>query len=150
MRPSEVRERILADHESIRKMLEELEAAARGVLAGERRLLGPLRDRGEALLARLEEHMHWEDRYLSAALREADAWGAERAALLDREHREQRVMLRDTLKRIRANRRPATAVARDLADLVARLRIDMEQEERDLVDERVLRDDVIGIDVETG
>ncbi len=41
-------------------------------------------------------------------------------------------------------------LARNLLDLIALLRTDMDEEERDLLDERVIRDDVVGIDVETG
>jgi len=46
--------------------------------------------------------------------------------------------------------RPARIVARTLVDLAQLLRDDMEQEERLLLDERVLRDDLVGVDVETG
>jgi hypothetical protein len=41
-------------------------------------------------------------------------------------------------------------VARNLLDLVALLRDDMADEERFLVSEKVLRDDVVNVDVETG
>jgi len=150
VRPSEVRSRILHDHETLRKMLSELDGLARDTLAGELNLLGPLRERAEALLSQLSEHMRWEDRYLSEALREADAWGQERADALDAEHREQRQLLRDALDRLEDESRPAPMIARELADLVERLRRDMVEEERDMLDERVLRDDVVGIDVEAG
>ena len=150
MRPSEVRRHVLHDHEILRGMLEELDALIRDTLAGDQNLVGPLRDRGEALLARLSEHMRWEDVHLSEALREADAWGRERAAALEEEHREQRRLLREALERLRDESRPAPMIARGLADLVERLRRDMIEEERDTLDERVLRDDVVGIDVETG
>jgi hemerythrin-like domain-containing protein len=150
VRPSEVRHRVLDDHEILRRMLTDIEALARDTLAGDRQLLGQLREHGEALLARLAEHMRWEDRYLSHALQEADAWGRERAAALEHEHQEQRRLLRDAVERLRDEARPAPMIARELADLVERLRSDMVEEERDLLDERVLRDDVVGIDVETG
>jgi hypothetical protein len=150
VRPSEVRQHVLGDHRELRKRLEILEGLVRQVLDGERRLAGPLRNQAEALLTRLLDHMRWEDRYLSAALREADAWGQERAAALDHEHREQREILGEAVTRLRDEARPAQRVARELSDLIQRLRADMEEEERDLLDERVLRDDVIGIDVEAG
>jgi hemerythrin-like domain-containing protein len=150
VRPGEVRQRVLSDHENLRKMLETLEALCGEVLSGERRLVGPLRDRAEALLARLAEHMRWEDRHLAEALREADAWGEERADELEREHQEQRQLLRGALARLQDEGRPAPMIARELADLVHRLREDMLSEEKALLDERVLRDAVIGTDVETG
>ena len=40
--------------------------------------------------------------------------------------------------------------ARNLLDLVALLRTHMDAEERNHLDERVIRDDVVGIEVETG
>lgn len=94
--------------------------------------------------------MRWEDRHLAPALREADAWGEERAAKLDRDHREQRQVLSHCLAAVADESRPASVVARTLIDLVGMLREDIEDEERVLLDERVLRDDVVGIDVETG
>ncbi len=150
MRPSEVRDHILSDHAALREMLEEIASLSREILAGQRGLAAPLRERGRRLLERLLEHMRWEDLYLAPALREADAWGEERAAELDREHREQREILHEALQRLADDSLSPKAVAQDLRELVARLHTDMEQEERDVLDERVLRDDVVGIDVESG
>ena len=150
MRPSQVRDHNLADHEELRKALGALEELAGEVLAGDRHLVGPLRDAGEAFLRRLREHMHWEDRFLAQALREADAWGEERAAELEREHSEQRTLLAEELQRLRQETRPPHVVARELVALASRLREDMETEERHTLDERVLRDDVIAIHPETG
>jgi len=150
MTPGEVRARILADHVAIRGMLLSLEEVARRVRGGELSLLGALRLEGEALLERLQAHMLWEDLHLAPALREADAWGEERAAKLDGDHREQRQVLAHCLAAVTDQSRPAPVVARTLLDLVGMLREDIEDEERLLLDERVLRDDVVGIDVETG
>lgn len=150
MTPAEIRARILAEHVAIRGMLLGLEDVARRVMQGDRSLLGALRLEGEALLARLKDHMFWEDLHLAPALREADAWGEERAALLDSDHREQRQVLAHCLSAVNDESRPAVVVARTLIDLVAMLRKDIEDEERLLLDPRVLRDDVVGIDVETG
>ena len=61
-----------------------------------------------------------------------------------------RELLRFILERLRDPRRPAVMVAGDVTGLVELLREDMQEEERDLLDPRVLRDDVIGIDVESG
>ena len=95
--------------------------------------------------------MHWEDVHLRPALLEIpDAWGKEHAEELDRDHREQRELLSDALDRVQDPSRPPSLVARNLLDLVELLRADMEQEERDLLDERVLRDDLVTIDAETG
>jgi hypothetical protein len=150
MKPSEVRRQILADHVAVRGMLLSVEALARQVIAGERSLSGALRLEGEGLLAFLRNHMSWEDRYLAPALHAADSWGSERAEQLDSDHREQRQLLQHSLETIEDESRPAALVARNLLDLVQLLRDDIEHEETALLDERVLRDDVVGIDVETG
>jgi len=150
MTPGEVRARILADHVAIRGMLLGLERVATRVGEGELSLVDALRVDGEELLRRLLDHMRWEDLHLAPALRKADAWGAERAARLDGDHREQRQVLGHCLAAVQDRSRPATVVARTLIDLVGMLREDIEEEERLLLDPRVLRDDVVGIDVETG
>jgi len=149
MTPGEVRARILADHVAIRGMLLSLEHVAQRVRGGEQSLLGALRLEGEALLRCLQDHMLWEDLHLAPALRQADAWGEERAARLDSDHREQRQVLAHCLSAVCDESRPAPVVARTLIDLVGLLRKDIQDEECLLLDERILRDDVIGIDVET-
>ena len=150
MTPGEIRARILADHVAIRGMLRSLEHVARQVRAGDHSLVGALRVEAEAFLHRLGDHLHWEDLHLAPALRQADAWGEERAAQLERDHREQRQVLAHCLAAVNDARRPAAVVARTLDDLAGMLRQDIEDEDRLLLDERVLRDDVVGIDVETG
>jgi hypothetical protein len=149
MRAGEVRARVLADHVAIRDMLLSLERAAQQVLSGERWLLAGLRLEGETLLRRLEDHMGWEERHLAPALRAADPAGEERAAGLDRDHREQREVLAHCLVALRDEGRPGALIARKLVDLVALLREDMQEEERLLLDERVLRDASIAVDAES-
>lgn len=152
MQPSEIRNRVLADHDGFRESLDQLERLARGVdsvgTKGEER--GRLCALSDALLDRLLKHMQWEEVYLQPALREADAWGEERARRMDDDHREQREMIALLLQRLRDTERPAPLIVRDVLGLVDLLRQDMVEEERDMLDERVLRDDVVGIDVEAG
>jgi hypothetical protein len=94
--------------------------------------------------------MGWEERHLSPALRDADAWGDERARRLVADHLEQRALLDFILERLSDEERPAALLFSDVFGLIAFLRQDMEEEERDFLSERLLRDDVIAIDVETG
>ncbi|MGI9591194.1 MAG: hemerythrin domain-containing protein [Myxococcota bacterium] len=150
MTPSEIREWILKDHRMLRGLLDDLDALAQQVRDGDRRLIGPLRLEAERFLHRFDEHTRWEDAYLRPALLEADAWGSERAERLDHDHREQRALLADSLARLRYAERPPVLVARGVLDLIALIRTDMEEEERDLLDPRILRDDVISIDTEAG
>jgi hypothetical protein len=148
MKPSEVRTQILNDHERLRGDLDRLEALVSDLRSG-RAALGTLRLDSGALLARLQAHMRWEESYLLPALREADAWGEERAARLIRDHREQRELFDFLNARLRDEAQPAALVARDVDHLVALLRDDMREEEAELLDERVLRDDIVAVDALT-
>jgi iron-sulfur cluster repair protein YtfE (RIC family) len=150
MRPSQVRRRILDDHTALRRRLEEIEELAKGVAADERHHVGGLRARAEELLRVLSEHMYWEDRHLAPALEDADAWGPERARLLEQDHRDQRSFLADVVERLQDQQQPPPLLATKLLDLVGRLRADMEEEEGFFLDPDVLRDDVIGVNVEAG
>ena len=150
MEPSEVRRRVLADHERLRRDVEQIEGFAREILEGLPMPLSALRAEAKELVARLRAHMHWEESYLLPALREADAWGAERSEHLVRDHREQRDRLDFIVARLDDATRPGDLVARDVVHLVDLLREDMRVEELELLDERVLRDDIVAIDVVTG
>ena len=145
MRPSEVRERVLSDHERLRADFRRIEALARAAREGALGRFGDLRVEGDALLARLLAHMRWEESYLLPALRNSDSWGAERAARLIKDHRDQRELFRFFHMRLESTE-PWPVLAQRLSDLIALLRDDMAEEERDLLDERVLRDDVVAID----
>lgn len=145
-----MRSRVLREHAGLRTQLTQLERLIRQVTSGERRQVGPLRQAAERLLATLRRHMRWEDRYLAPAVEDADAWGPERAKRLSEEHREQRIFLDDIVAELQLQDRPPVVLAAHLLELVRRLREDMEAEEALFLDPNVLRDDVIGIDVETG
>lgn len=150
MRPSEVRDRVLHDHVGLRRRVDEIERLAKAVIANERHHIGGLRVYAKDLLGVLAEHMRWEDLYLAPALEDADAWGPERAELLAEDHREQREFLTSLVERLQDQRQPPVALAANLLELVERLRRDMEEEEAFFLDPDVLRDDVVGINVEAG
>jgi iron-sulfur cluster repair protein YtfE (RIC family) len=141
MRPSEVRRRVLDDHEAIRAMLAEVDELARRLLAGEDELAAPLRARGMALQARLLQHLELEEANLVPALREADAWGEERVARLLAEHAEQRAELARLLADLRDRARPARELARELRRVAKDLLVDMDHEEATALGADVLHDD---------
>jgi len=149
MRPSEVRARVLADHEQLRDRLNRIERLARQARAHQAPSPSDLRGEAEALLDRLAIHMHWEDRHLVPVLREADGWGDVRVERFAQEHREQRELLEYVLRELHDSRRPEGVVAGKVLDLVALLRLDMEEEESAFLDERLLRDDPVAIDLLT-
>ena len=113
MEPSEVRQRVLADHERLRRDVEQIEGFANEILEGLRMPISALRAEAKELVARLRAHMHWEESYLLPALRDADAWGAERAQHLVRDHREQRDRLDFIVARLDDATRPGDDVARE-------------------------------------
>jgi len=149
MRPSEVRKRVLADHEELRGRLDRLERL-RLAAAAESDDAHALRDEAESFLDRLAIHMGWEDLHLVPVLREADSWGEVRIERFAREHRAQRELLEYVLRELHDRGRPEPVVARRVLDLVALLRADMEDEESVFLDERILRDDPIALDLFAG
>jgi hemerythrin-like domain-containing protein len=150
MKPSEVRRRILDEHARLRGLLAEVQSLVERVLEGHGEAVELLRERGRALHTFFFDHLELEDVILVATLRDADAWGEERARNLTQEHREQRQLLEALLGRIDDARLPAEELARDLADFVQRVREDMAVEEKAMLSDKILRDDVISIDAETG
>jgi len=150
MEAETIRERILQDHEVIRRHLASVDALARRALAGESGLEPELREAGEALRERFLAHLALEDAHLVPALRDSDAWGEERAARVEHEHREQRAQMEQLLTDLRDGRRGGGELAQELLDLVDALIADMEHEERAVLDPDVLRDDVVGVAVEGG
>jgi iron-sulfur cluster repair protein YtfE (RIC family) len=150
MQPSEVRRSVLSDHQKLREQLTKLEQLARAALVGTQLPTAALRGEAKVLLESLVSHMSWEDRYLAPVLLEADAWGDLRCAQLAEDHREQRNLLEYALRQLHDEGRPESIVAGNLLDLVALLRDDMNDEESALLDEGLLRDDVVGVDVFSG
>ncbi|MFQ5418260.1 MAG: hemerythrin domain-containing protein [Myxococcota bacterium] len=137
MRAREVRRRIRDEHECLRAILFSIRTLGRSVLDGDPSHTPSLRIEGEALHEQLLEHLRWEDIYLAPTLRRARRWGRERAAQLDRDHREQRELLDYTLAALRDSTRPALALARNMIDLVELLLEDMADEDALLRDERI-------------
>ena len=150
MQPSSVRDYVLKDHGVLRVRLERVQAEAGAVERGAQERVEPLLAEADALLRELSTHMEWEDVHLAAALRDEAVWGPEREKRLKREHREQREGLLDMIEALRRPDRAGIPLAQKLADFVAMVGAEMEEEEFCLLDPDVLRDDVVGIGVETG
>ena len=152
MQPSEIRKKVLSDHAVLRERLDALEALTRaaegaGDSASARE---ELRLAGERFHEMLAQHMRWEDEHLGPALLEADAWGPERLARLRQEHREQREELAAFVESLHDPDRSTRELGAVLRDLAAWLRRDMQGEETESVNAKVLRDDPIAVDVEAG
>ena len=146
--PSQVRRMILDDHVGLRGLLADLDELARRVEDGDHELLGRLRERFLELSERFLHHLDLEEETLVPALRDADAWGEERAALLLREHADQRGRFGELRKSLRESRSSARSLALEIRLLVRDLLFDMEHEEHTLLSPRVLHDDPVVVDGE--
>lgn len=147
--PSEIRHRVLEDHARLRQLLARVEALAHRVLGGDLRCAGDLRTAGRQLTSKLVRHLDLEEEILVPAIRAIDSWGPERARRVLVEHAEQRQQIRD-LDRELAVDADADSLASELRTFAAILHADMLAEEAAVLDPDLLRDDVVGIDVETG
>ncbi len=150
MLPSEVRERILRDHAVIRQRLTELRGLVARVQDGDRSASRPLVRRGKNFLEFFLSHIELENRLLVPQLRDTDAWGAARADRVIREHQEQMAEARALIDAFKDPLESVFELAEQLDDFIAALAVDMAAEERSALSPELLRDDVVGIDVEVG
>jgi len=149
MKPSEVRRTILEDHATLRARFADLQ----DLLAALRRDGDPasaadarreqVRELAAALRQRFLRHLELEEGTLVPALRRTDSWGDERARRVLAEHADQRRRLDELLEHMGDPACSDAALAVELETLVEDLLTDMEHEERSVLSERLLRDDVI-------
>lgn len=149
-RPSEVRERILREHDALQRrllMLDELAVKADG---GNRCAGECAAELSGRLFDELADQLDVEEQLLVPLLREMDAWGEVRIDELARLHDQAWQELKALRERAADDGMTARGLADELARLARALRRDLLVEERDLLAPDVLRDDVLGIDVEDG
>jgi len=149
MRPTEIRSRILRNHAELRDTLGVLRELATEANAGSRAAGERAIELSNSLFERLADHLGTEEQLLVPFLREADAWGEQRANELVRLHEQQWQELKGLRERAASGTNVCT-VAGELAAMVDALRSDILEEDRQIVEGDVLRDDVLGIDVEDG
>lgn len=142
--PSEVREKVLAQHREIEEMLAGLESGVSDSGDADASM-EQVKRCAYALRGILELHMKFEEEQLVPAVQEADGFGPERARHILSEHEEQRQALDEIVESI------LSAGSKDqLVDgvekLAVMLRQDMRQEECSYVNSKLLRDSVIPTD----
>ncbi len=142
--PSEVRRKVLGQHREIEQMLAELEAGVAHLGDGSVDE-GQVKRAAYALRGILELHMNFEEAYMAPAINEADGFGPERVRHLHAEHAEQRKELDRLVDQIREAESPAELKKR-VAKLAEMLRNDIEEEERDYVNEKILHDHLMPSD----
>ena len=146
MTPSnaELRQVLLGQHARLRQVLELARAAAQKALES-----GAGTGRMQMAIAVVErdllEHLRTEEKLLEPVLLEADGWGDVRVGLLRAEHAHQRAVLAVLTGGSAAW--PATRiVAGRMLAFCDDLLTDMEFEERELLSEAMLRDDLVLLD----
>ncbi|MGB0680479.1 MAG: hemerythrin domain-containing protein [Polyangiales bacterium] len=150
LRPSVVRQSILADHNNLRRLSDEATVLAQAVLGGDSEQTLPLRRKVEALLQALLVHLELENAILLPALQETDAYGPLRAEELKEEHDAQREAFQRWLRAVEGATQPPAELAQAVLDFHTRLQADMENEERDFLSPKLLRDDPTTADTFTG
>lgn len=144
MLPSEIRNRLLADHERIRKLLDEMEAASARALAGERGADEAQTQRARTLREVLLDHVRREEEWLSPILETVDSWSEVRLDRMHQEHGTQRALLYRMVGDA-AVETDAAERSRLFHRLASDIRYEMAQEERFLLHADVLRDDIVNI-----
>jgi len=142
--PSEVRRKVLSQHREIEQMLSELEAGVAKLGEGTVEA-GQVKRAAYALRGILELHMNFEEVHMVPAINDADGFGPERVRHLHAEHAEQRQELDRLVDAIREASSPDGLVS-SVTKLAEMLRIDIEQEEREYVNEKLLSDSLIPSD----
>lgn len=139
----ERRQILCAQHVHLRVTIEIAQQAARDLLAT-RAGAGELQAAVMALDSELLRHLAEEERLLEPILAGVDAWGSVRVGLLRAEHAHQRAIL--AVLTGPSAWPAATLVAGRTLSLCDDLLADMAFEEREFMNERVLRDDLILLD----
>ncbi len=142
--PSEVRRKVLSQHREIEQMLSELEAGVTHLGDGTVDA-GQVKRAAYALRGILELHMNFEEAHMVPAINEADGFGPERVRHLHAEHEEQRQEL-DRLVELIREARSTDELSRNVGRLAEMLRKDIEDEERDYVNEKLLHDHIMPSD----
>jgi hypothetical protein len=148
IRPSDVFNRVMRQHRAVGTLLDEVARGAKTLLAGRPYALKHLIARTRELCDELTNHIVFETKNLVPALRDADAWGNVRATNLLTQLRARTRKVED-LRKSCVNGTNET-LADDIGRFIDDRRADMAQTERDSVNTRVLRDDVICVDTDGG
>jgi hypothetical protein len=135
MRLRDVRSTLVAQHTDLRRLIASVEEALdRGLPAGE------VGQRLEALRRAVEAHNATEEGTLTPVLEVIDAWGPQRVDALVREHHAEH-------EEVLAGFEPGRVTdVSHVRHLLAALLAHMAQEEKTLLSEKLLRDDVIQLD----
>jgi hypothetical protein len=144
MKPSEVRAQVLSGHSQLRRLLEETDRLASSEL-DKPGSAETLRVRIAEFAATFIQHLEFEEAVLRPVLASIDAWGQVRAERMDLDHAEQRGRIFELKRQAGDPAYTTPGLARRMRQLAVDLREDMEWEEREMLHENLLRDDILNI-----
>lgn len=147
--PSEVRARVLAQHQFLRGELNTIRELAKRI-DGKRDAMGvaELKARISEFLGRLEQHMSYEEQVLKPVLLEVDPARPALVECMHEDHLEQRREFRRFIAEL--GNLHAERLGERVRELARHLLLDMDNEDRVLLNPDVLRDDAISIAQEDG
>lgn len=146
MEASEILEKIKREHDALSAHLDEIES----LLGDGSRISAELRSHIETLARELTEHMANEDLYLAPELAQSTNWGAVNTRELLEHHEGQRRELKATVALImNEGADPAEAHAA-LRKLIAEMRRDIEDENKNFLNEEMLNDEIVRTDTVPG
>ena len=136
---------LITQHRNLRALVANVRAAALEVLENATDDSTPVRNLIGELRTEMEKHLATEESLLGPVLERIDAWGPVRLELMRAEHAHQRAVLA-VLRSDRAGALSPQVLSRRVLGLLDDILADMDAEDRDLLDPRVLRDDMIQLD----
>jgi iron-sulfur cluster repair protein YtfE (RIC family) len=135
---------LMAEHEQLRERLGRMEKLAQAIESGQEvaRADRDLRNHMQTLRTELVRHLEREDAVLGPIICNIDAWGKERAQVMEREHAGQHKLLITALDEGQRLVDPLT-LAGVTHQLARDLLCHMEEEEQYLLHPEVLTDDLV-------
>ena len=140
MTPSEIRAELLAQHAQLRAMMDDIRHVAARARRGEP-VSASLQDGVARLESAFRMHNAREEELLREIIPTVDAWGPARAEIMDETHMREHEVLRDAIAGI--PRTPREFAGAGVEALFERILEHMAREEKTLLAEDVLRDDMV-------
>lgn len=129
----------------LRRSIDELEASTASLLSEGETAVADVLARSAKLFNELSCYIDLEQGFVLPSVRNADVWGAIRAQAIERDHADHRGVLGTISREVLPD---PTDLAHDVRALTHALRETLEREKREILTTELLRDDVIGIDVD--
>jgi iron-sulfur cluster repair protein YtfE (RIC family) len=133
--PSVVRKIILQEHAELRSKLQEMEDAIRS------KEFTKLRNLLLEFNTYFIRHIKTEEAILRPVLKDIDAWGSVRIERMNSEHADQKNEIKE-IDQLVASHRPKDYLPQ-LESFIAKIKRDIEDEEKDCLDPDVMKDDPI-------